>query len=200
MAKLKLFHSTMNGSKSAMLLTSAFNARRQGKNVILFKPESDSRTSDTIKSRAIKEGMQAIVVPKNKQNYMIDLLTNIETRALLSETSKVDAIYIDELQMFSPSQIIEIAKISILLKIDVFCYGLVLDYMGHIFPSTQKAIECGYELFEIEMQCDYCTEKSTHHLLYVDGEVKTSGHSLFIGDEEFKSVCYGCYTKLGGLV
>lgn len=186
MGKRLFFHGTMNASKSAQLLMQAFNLERQGKKLVVFKPAIDTRDLGIVKSRALDGGRQAILVHKNKDGFMFDCIKN---------HPDVDFIFVDELQFFTPEQVEELARISIELDKYIFAYGLLISYTGKMFEASKRAIECGFSLHEIKMQCDFCANKSTHHLLFIDGKLITDGDGIFVGDTEYKSVCYECYYK-----
>ena len=179
----KFFHGTMNASKSAQLLMQAYNFERQGKTYLIFKPKSDSRDGEYVKSRAVSAKRLSIQVDRHQQGFMYGL-------ALEHEPS---FIFVDELQFFTAKQIEELADITIGLNIPIFAYGLLLSYTGELFEGSKRAIECGFTLHELKMQCDDCHEKSTHHLLYLDGELMKAGDGFHVGDTEYKSVCYACY-------
>lgn len=183
MAKRILFHGTMNAGKSAQLLIQAFNLEKQGKTLALFKSVVDTRDVCMVKSRALDEERPAIAIGKDEVGKMY---------RLVKETNP-DFVFVDELQFMTPEQVKELADISINLNKPVFAYGLLLSYTGELFSGTRKAIECGYTLHELKMQCDFCDSKSTHHLLYIDDKVVEDGEQIHVGDQEYKSVCYTCY-------
>jgi len=185
MAKRKLFHGTMNASKSAQILMQAFNFERQGKTFIIFKPSIDSRDGSYVKSRALDEKRSAISVGREDNDIMFNV----------AESNMPNFIFVDEIQFFTPLQVEELSRISVELDIPIFAYGLLLSYTGELFEGSKRAIECGFSLQELKMQCDYCDSKSTHHLLYIDGEIVCNGEPIHVGDQEFKSVCYSCYLR-----
>jgi thymidine kinase len=185
MSNRKFFHGTMNASKSAQLLMQAYNFERQGKTFLIFKPEIDTRDEGVVRSRALDEERPAYVISKDRTGWISTLLSKYQP----------DFIFIDELQFFTTEQVEEFARISISIGIPIFAYGLLLSYTGEMFEASKKAIECGFSLHELKMQCDFCTEKSTHHLLYVEDKVVTNGSGIHVGDQEYKSVCYTCYNK-----
>lgn len=188
LGKLKLFHSTMNGSKSANLLMQIHNFERQGKFVIAFKPTADTR-DDEIRSRAIQESHSAYSI----RNYEVGLMTSIVAK---NSHNNISRIFIDEIQFFSAEQIKEIAQIAIEFGIDVYTYGLLNSYTGKVFPAIVKAIECGFSLEEMKMQCDMCENRATNHILLSDGcVIKGDEAKIHIGDEEFLSLCYKCYLE-----
>lgn len=183
MGKTKLFHGTMNASKSAQLLMQVYNLERQGKTFIIFKPALDTRAVNVVKSRALEEERQAITIADSYEGRIYSIVLD----------QRPDFIFVDELQFLQPAQVEELARISSRLDIPVFAYGLMISYTGELFEASKKAIECGFSLHELKMQCDFCTEKSTHHLLYNDGEIVLEGSGIQVGDQEYKSVCYKCF-------
>src|SRR5690606_2117538 len=97
---------------------------------------------------------------------------------------KPDFVFVDETQFMSPQQIRELSDIAIELGIPIFAYGLMLSYTGELFDGTKKAIECGFTMHELKIQCDFCVKKATHHLLYIDGEIVTGGEKIVVDDKK----------------
>lgn len=188
MIRPTFYHSTMNGSKTANLLTSAYNYKRQGKFVLMFKPSSDTRSGAKIKSRAIKEGQPAIPVPTDNDRFIYNYFN-----VIIARVPRIDCIFIDEAQMLSDGQIASLAEIAQSWGVQIFVYGLLTDYQGNMFSSAIKSIECGFRLVELSMTCDFCLNEATNHLLFVDGKVKRHGDILIVGDQEYKSVCHSCF-------
>ena len=189
MAKRILFHGTMNAGKSAQLLIQAFNLEKQGKTLVIFKSVRDTRDRCVVKSRALDEEREAIPIGEDEVGKMYSYV----------RLNNPDFIFVDELQFMTPEQVKELADISIALNKPIFAYGLLLSYTGEMFKGTLKAIECGFSLNELKMQCDFCEAKSTHHLLYIDGRVVPNGEQIHVGDQEYKSVCYTCYKAEVGI-
>lgn len=184
---------TMNASKSAHLIIRAYNLQnRQGKKILAFKPEGDSRDGAFIVSRALQEKLPATVVKKDDDGSSMELLVKIE---------QPDVVLVDEVQFFSEQQIESLAKIS-LMGVDIYAYGLLISYTSRMFDATKRAIESGFRIVTMDMQCDKdgCHNDASHHLYYIDGVLQTEGSGIAVEDEEFKkakkeylSVCYSCY-------
>lgn len=186
MSKRKLFHGTMNASKSGQILFQAFNFDRQGKKSVCFKPSIDREDDKgVIKSRALSETRSAFTIKESDNGLMYDIVLN----------SNPDFVFVDEIQFMTTKQVEELATISIELDTPIFAYGLLMSYTGELFEASKRAIECGFSLQELKMQCDYCKEKSTHHILHVDGVPVFDGKQIQVGDTEFHSVCYSCYIE-----
>lgn len=183
MSKKKLFHGTMNASKSAQILMQTFNFERQGKSFLIFKPSIDTRDEGFVKSRALEHKRPAYSIGKTENDVMY----------FLTKSKKPDFIFVDEIQFFTKQQVDELAHIAMEFNIPIFAYGLLVSFKGELFEGSKRAIECGFTLHELKMQCDFCDKKSTHHLLYIDNEIVTNGDPIYIGNQEYKSVCYDCF-------
>ena len=183
----KLFFGTMNASKSAQLLMQAHNFERQGKTFVIFKPTTDTRDGGHVKSRALDEKREAFLISDRHHNtgYIENIIIH----------HKPDFIFIDEIQFMSKQNVDEFTHLSIKHNIPIFSYGLLISYNGELFEGTKRAIENGFTLHELKMQCDTCKNKATHHLLYLDGKVHYQGSGIHVGDTEYKSVCFECYLK-----
>lgn len=180
-----LITGTMNASKSAQLLMKAYNLERQGKKILVFKPEIDTRDGEYVISRALTSRRKAIVIPKSANGKMKEEVSR----------NRPNVLFIDELQFFTVEQIEELADISLSYDVDIYAYGLMMAYNGKMFEATKRAIECGFRLVVIDMQCENCRNDATHHLLYIDGELVLDGNGIHVGDQEYKSVCFECYRK-----
>lgn len=191
--KVTLEVGTMNASKSAQIILSAYNLEKnQGKKILAFKPETDSRDGAFVVSRALSEKLPAIVVPKD------DTGSTIYSHIANNEPY---VVFVDELQFFTPEQVEALATASMLFDVEIRCYGLMISFLGEIFEPIKKAIECGFRVSYIDMECDYCKEKATHHLLYENGIVVKDGSPIVVEDTEdinqvYKSVCYACFKQL----
>lgn len=182
---------TMNASKSAQLIMTGYNLDTQGKKVLTFKPERDTRDGAFVVSRALPIKRPATIVPKTNSGVIMSELV---------WRHNPDVILIDEIQFFTVEQIEKIAEISITYDVDIYCYGLLISYTGIMFDSTKRLIECGFNIEQIKMYCDNCNNEATHHLLYVDGILCIDGDGIAVEDDDFKqkkqeykSVCYPCF-------
>lgn len=191
MREKELILGTMNASKSAQLLMKAFNLERQGKKVLVFKPEKDTRDEGVVASRALEETRPAIIVPKNDDGSMI---------AIKIFWENPDVIMIDELQFLSVKQVEALAQVSITYDVDIYAYGLLNSYTGYMFEPTKRAIETGFRIAPITMQCDKCMNDATNHLFYLDGVLQLDGDGVTVEEkdnasQEYLSVCYSCYAS-----
>ncbi len=91
MAKLYFRHGTVGSAKTLNLLAVAHNYRQQGKEILLLKPELDTRFGTAqIKSRA------GLEMPA-------DILIRNDTDLLALDYEGVDCILVDEAQFLAPA-------------------------------------------------------------------------------------------------
>lgn len=184
---------TMKSAKSAQLIMKGFLLDQQGKKVLTFKPEMDSRDGAFVISRALPIKRPAIVIPTEDSGTMMSTLV---------WSKKPDVILIDELQFFTVEQVEKIAEISITYDVDIYAYGLMMSYTGRMFEPVRRAIESAFRIQTLDMSCDHCINDATHHLYYVDDELILDGSGIAVEDEEFKkksqryeSVCFSCFHR-----
>lgn len=182
---------TMKSAKSAQLIMKGFLLDQQGKKVLTFKPEMDTRDGEFVASRALPIKRPAIVVPKDDSGSLMSMKVWIE---------KPDVILLDELQFFTVKQVEKLAEISITYDVDIYAYGLMMSYNGRMFEPIRRAIECGFRIQTLDMSCDHCNNDATHHTLYLDGVLQVDGESINVEDfenkeQKYESVCYSCYTR-----
>ncbi|AYP68284.1 thymidine kinase [Bacillus phage vB_BcoS-136] len=82
---------TMKSAKSAQLIMKGFLLDQQGKKVLTFKPEMDTRDGAFVSSRALPIKRPAIIVPKDNSGVLMSEKVWMENP---------DVILIDELQFF----------------------------------------------------------------------------------------------------
>lgn len=182
---------TMKSAKSAQLIMKGFLLDQQGKKVLTFKPEMDSRDGAFVISRALPIKRPALVVPSDNDGNMMS------TRVWVD---KPDVILIDELQFFTEQQVEKLAEISITYDVDIYAYGLMMSYNGRMFEPVRRAIECGFNIKTIDMACDHCINDATHHLLYLDEVLQVDGNAINVEDfsnkeQRYESVCFSCYHR-----
>lgn len=191
------YYGTMGSSKSANLLTSAYNYQQGGKRVLYFKPELDTRDTE-IKSR-IGLGHQCETISSSQNIFELFSKRIAEAKEKHQEETPISAIFIDEVQFLSHKHIDEIFNFSLTEKnIPIICYGLLVSHLSELFTASKRMIENGAKLKEVKSICQHCTKKATHHLRYIDGKLNLSGDAISIeeGNITYESVCYSCYNKL----
>lgn len=188
----ELLIGTMKSAKSANLILKGFQLDLQGKKVLTFKPEMDSRDGEFVVSRALPHMKRpAIIVPTKDNGGMISAKV---------WKDKPDVILLDELQFFTVEQVEKLAEISITYDVDIYAYGLMMSYNGRMFEPIKRAIESAFTIKKIDMSCDHCANDATHHLLYLDDVLQVDGEAINVEDfkdkdQRYESVCFSCYHR-----
>jgi len=196
MAKLYFRYGAMNSGKTANLLMVADNYINQGKNVIILKPDKDTRwdIAAEVKSRAIVTSQPAILVNESQ-----DLLEFI-TKEL--KEKNIAAILVEEAQFLTKEQVRQLAVVVDKMNIPVLCYGLRCSYLdGELFEGSAALLYWADTIEEVKNVCQYCTSKATKNLLRINGVPQYSGGFVVMGDVGgdsevvFTPVCRRHYMK-----
>jgi thymidine kinase len=186
MAKLYYRYGSVGSAKTLNLLAVAHNYRRQGKKIILIKPELDIRFGkDTIKSRA---GLEKAA----------DILVKPETKLDMKKfkNGNISCVLVDEAQFLSEYLIDQFRDIATTLDIPVICYGLRTDFKSRLFEGSKRLMELADSIEEIKCTCNFCNKKAVMNLKHVNGIATIEGPSVQLGCEEiFFPSCYSCYKK-----
>jgi len=184
MPKLYFRHGAVSSAKTLNLLAVAHNYRTQGKEVMLMKPQMDTRWgADTIKSRA---GLEVTA----------DLMIGPDTDLFAVEESKrkIHCILVDEAQFLDPRHIEQLRAITYLWHVPVICYGLRTDFRTNLFPGSQKLLELADAIEEVKTTCHFCNKKAVFNLKHVDGKADVMGPVVQLGAEEkYFPTCHVCY-------
>jgi len=177
MAKLYFRYGAMNSGKTANLLMVADNYINQGKNVMILKPDKDTRwnIAAEVKSRAIVTSQPAILV--NDAEDLLEFTTN-----QLKEKD-IAAILVEEAQFLTKEQVRQLAIVVDSMNIPVLCYGLRCSYLdGELFEGSAALLYWADTIEEVKNVCQYCTSKATKNLLRIDGLPQYSGGFVVMGD------------------
>ena len=177
MAKLYFRYGAMNSGKTANLLMVADNYINQGKNVLILKPDKDTRwnIAAEVKSRAIVTSQPAMLV-----NDAQDLVEFVDQQL---KEKEIAAILVEEAQFLTKEQVRQLAVVVDSRKIPVLCYGLRCSYLdGELFEGSAALMYWADTIEEIKNVCQYCTSKATKNLLRINGVPKYSGGFVVMGD------------------
>jgi thymidine kinase len=171
----------MNSGKTANLLMVAHNYINQGKNVIIIKPDKDTRWGIKIevKSRAIVTSLPAALISDSEDLFAF-------TQARVSE-KPVEAILVEEAQFLTKDQVRQLAVVVDKLNIPVLCYGLRCSYIdGELFDGSAALMYWADTIEEVKNVCQYCSSKATKNLLRVNGVPQYSGDNVVMGDVDME--------------
>lgn len=189
MAELSFVYGAMNSSKSASLIMKWFNLTQDDKNVIVFKPSTDTRSSGYVESRAVGTKVEAIEILNEGE-----ILYHIHKELFLEK--KISYVLVDEVQFLNKAQIEELSDVVDLYDINVICYGLATNFKGNMFEGSKRLFELCDNLIRVESDCTMCENGGIMNARYIDGKFEIEGKETLIGKEDsYKVLCRKCYKK-----
>ena len=182
MAKLYFQYSTMNAGKSTVLLQASHNYRERGMQTYLLTAQLDKRAGEgRIASRI------GISEPADTFAAETDLFALLQKRLA---AGPVACVFIDEAQFLSHDQVWQLARAVDDLKVPVMCFGLRVDFQGHLFPGSAALLALADEMREVRTIC-HCGKKATMVVRQDEnGNVLRDGAQVQIGgNETYVSLC-----------
>lgn len=188
MAKLLYKYATMNSGKTIDLLRTAYNYEENNGKVLIIKPKVDTKGDNKITSRIGLEREVDYLVCYDDE--LFDLFKG--------KLDNIDAILVDEAQFFSKKQIDDLSTITRVMKIDVICYGLRVNFRGELFEGSKKLFEVADSIDELVTLCK-CKKPARFVGRKEDGEFKIDGPEILIDGSvknvEYVPLCKDCYLK-----
>ena len=127
MAKLYFRYGAMNSGKSTALMQVAHNYEEQGMQVLILKPQVDTKGGDELVSRLGVRRKADLLVPPE-----VDVFEAVRTA---SRQQKLACVLCDESQFFTPEQAEQLFMVTVDLNIPVICYGLRSDFPSKASPA-----------------------------------------------------------------
>ncbi|MFW7415111.1 thymidine kinase [Demequina sp. SO4-18] len=193
MAKLYFRYGAMNSSKSALLLTAAYNYEERDQRPVIVKPGVDTKAGRAVSSRIGVERPVDVLLQDGES-----LEAAVAAHAPLTD---IDAIFIDEAQFLTPSQVDEAFTIAVTGGVPVLCYGLRGDFTTRSFPGSLRLLEIAHSIEELKTICR-CGSKAIFNARIVGGEFVSHGAQVAIDGQhaDYESLCGRCYlAKVGPL-
>lgn len=155
MAKVVFYYGSMNSSKSAQLIMTAFNFEQQGKNFEIVKSSQDTRDTK-IKSRALSIEMDCTPITHFTELIQIAML------------KKPDWLFVDEVQFMDKDMIDTLSHLADDFGINVIAYGLMTDFQGQLFEGSKRLVESADSIREIKNQCIHCENKANRNVRLIN--------------------------------
>lgn len=201
--KLYYFYSTMNSGKSSTLILKEYQFRQSGSTTFVMKPSIDTRSNETIKSRAIVNELPCYVFDKDKDLFKFVFSLIGQTLIQSHELNDI-CVFVDEANFLTKEQVQQLFELTrSRYNIKVFCYGLKNTYKNELFESSERLLALADKVEEIKSKCStkHCENKATTHIRYVDGKPFLEGESINVGDvnaddDYYSSVCQSCFHEI----
>lgn len=169
MASLRFSFGTMGSGKSTLALQIHHNlSSRQLYGLLLTTLDREGRQ---VTSR-LGVAAPAIVVTED-----------LDLHALAVSYWPIHYMVCDEVQFYTVRQCDQLARVVDELDIDIYAFGLLTDFRGHLFEGTKRMLEIADEHspLQVEARC-WCGARATHNARVVNGEVVYEGDTVVVGD------------------
>ncbi|MFO0971692.1 MAG: thymidine kinase [Candidatus Saccharimonadales bacterium] len=193
MAKLYFRYGAMNSGKSTAVLQVAHNYEERDMEIVLIKPEVDTKGNNQVISR-LGASRTVDVLLKPKQDIFQIIAARKEAQPSLS------CALIDEAQFLTQAQVSQLFKVAIELNIPVICYGLRADFQTKTFEGSGRLFELAHSIEELKTICR-CGKKAILNGRRVNDTFVASGSQVAIDGEQdvtYESLCGNCYLKYVG--
>lgn len=204
MSKLRYYFGCMGSMKSATLVMKSHHYKGRGYKPIIMKPAYDTRDIGIIKPRPM-EGVKVDVLFEPEDNlYRIIVKEQCDNNS----DKRKRVVFVDEIQFATAEHMKQLWEIAHYQNIDVYCYGLRINYLNKVFTPIQTLEVFADTQEELKTGCKYCENKATTHIFYIDNVPITVGNEAIVADlkedeehkEHYESVCQECRERLlGGL-
>lgn len=186
-AKLYFRYGAMNCGKTSALLQAIHNYEDRHLNILLLKPQIDTKGDKKVVSRTGLEREVDHLVPETEDLYGY----------LKSNDEGVSCIFIDEAQFLKRQQVDGLLEIVIKDDIPAICYGLRTDFNGNGFEGSTRLLEIAHTIEELKTICR-CGSKATQNARMVNGKFTFSGDQVAIDGKEditYDSLCWKCFME-----
>lgn len=184
----------MNSGKSTALLQAAFNYEERGQEVLLAKPQIDTKGDATIVSRLGLTRVVDFVVAPDEDIFDKFLLERVRVH---DRTGKaVSCLLVDEAQFLTEGQVDDLLRIAILEGVPVLAYGIRTDFQTVAFPGSRRLLEIAHSLEELKTICR-CGRKAVFNARKVGERYVFDGDQIAIDgvDVTYESLCGACYLE-----
>ena len=115
----------------------------------------------------------------------VEVQAGLDLYALAVNHWPLHYLVCDEAQFYSAEQCDQLARVVDDLGVDVFAFGLITDFRGHLFEDTKRLLEIADERvpMQVEARC-WCGARATHNARVVNGVVVYEGETVVVGDTE----------------
>jgi thymidine kinase len=193
MSKLYFRYGAMNSGKSTALLQAAYNYEERGQQVLLSKPQVDTKGDGEIVSRLGVTRPVDFTLSADEDLYA---KFTAERARVLEQTGKpVSCLLVDEAQFLTEGQVDDLLRIAILESVPVLAYGIRTDFQTVAFPGSRRLLEIAHSLEELKTICR-CGRKAVFNARKIGERYIFDGDQVAIEDGidvTYESLCGACY-------
>lgn len=194
MSKMHFKYGAMDSGKSDTLIKHAFNYEAQGLRIVTIKPAKDTKGDRSIVSRAgFKRPADILATPE------VNLRAEV---AQLNKKNKIHCVMVDEAQFLEPAQISQLHAVAKQDNISVIAFGLRTDFLGKLFPGSQRLLELVDNIEKLPAMCR-CGSQAEFNARKVNDKYVFQGSQVAIDGEakvSYDSLCGSCYVQEGGTI
>lgn len=187
--KLIFYYSAMKGGKTTRIFQKLHDLEENGQNVLVIKPQVDTKGSD-------------MIINRQKESRKVDILLKPDDTLLSEQYIKkiwyAHHILVDEAQFLEEKQIEELWEINKNINIPITCFGLKSNFQGELFAGSAKLIALADEIVELDSNslCP-CGAPAKFNARMVNGRFTTEGSEIEIDganqDITYVPLCGKCY-------
>ncbi len=187
----------MNSGKSTALLQAAYNYEERGQQVLLAKPDIDTKGNSAIVSRLGVTRPVDFTVAPDEDIYAKFLAESERVRA--ASGLPVSCLLVDEAQFLTEAQVDDLLRIAIVIGVPVLAYGIRTDFQTVAFPGSRRLLEISHSLEELKTICR-CGRKAVFNARKVGDRYVFDGDQVAIDgvDVTYESLCGSCYLDESG--
>jgi len=173
-AELAFFSGTMDCGKSTLALQVDHNHRVRGRSGLIFTRHD--RAGESVLSSRL-----GLSTPAREVTDGLDFWEAVVEHA--SSGHRVDYLICDEAQFYSCLQVEQLARLVDEMAIDVYAFGITVDFRARLFPGSRRLMELAdrVEALQVEALC-WCGHRATHNARVVDGGMVLTGDQVVVGD------------------
>jgi len=187
----------MNSGKSTAMLQAAYNYEERGQQVLLAKPQIDTKGETDIVSRlGVSRPVDFVLSPAEDAYAAF----RVQRERVRSRTSlDVSCLLVDEAQFLNESQVDDLLRIAIWEGVPVIAYGIRTDFQTVAFPGSRRLLEIAHSLEELKTICR-CGRKAVFNARRIGSEFVFDGDQVAIdgADVAYESLCGACYLDESG--
>ena len=184
----------MNSGKSTNMLQAAYNYEERGQQVLLAKPQVDTKgDSDVISRLGVTRQVDFVFSPD--ADVLLEFAKQRE-RVLQDTGLPVSCLLVDEAQFLTETQVDDLLRIAILENVPVLAYGIRTDFQTVAFPGSRRLLEIAHSIEELKTICR-CGRKAVFNARKVGDRYVFDGDQVAIDgvDVTYESLCGACYLE-----